>query len=51
MSVGEQLFDVRPGVAIAIPIGELHQVTNTGAERLKFISVDSPSWLLRRGPA
>lgn len=44
VTVGDESFDVWPGVAVSIPVGKFHQVTNTSAEQLKFISADSPSF-------
>jgi mannose-6-phosphate isomerase-like protein (cupin superfamily) len=44
VTVGSETFEVSPGAAVFIPIGELHQVKNHSDQRLKFISADSPSF-------
>ena len=44
VAVGDQSFDVGPGMAVGVPAGEWHQVFNTGPNELKFISSDSPSF-------
>ena len=42
VTVGSQTFQVRPGSAVFIPVGERHQVTNNSDKPLKLISADSP---------
>jgi mannose-6-phosphate isomerase-like protein (cupin superfamily) len=42
--VGEELRDVAAGDAIAIPPGEIHQITNTGQETLVFLCSCSPGY-------
>jgi mannose-6-phosphate isomerase-like protein (cupin superfamily) len=44
VTVGDKSFAVAPGTAVGIPVGHWHQVFNTGAGELKFISADSPSF-------
>jgi mannose-6-phosphate isomerase-like protein (cupin superfamily) len=39
MQVGEEARDVFPGDAIHIPIGEFHELTNTGEEELTILVV------------
>src|SRR5215475_3407406 len=36
MRIGDELCDVGPGDAIAIPPGAVHTIENTGADVLKF---------------
>jgi mannose-6-phosphate isomerase-like protein (cupin superfamily) len=42
--VGEQLRDVAAGDAIAIPPGEIHQITNIGDAVLVFLCSCSPGY-------
>lgn len=42
--IDEEVLAVKPGVAVAIPVGAMHQVINSSAHRLKFLSADSPSF-------
>lgn len=42
--IGSEVFAVKPGVAVAIPVGALHQVVNRFHQPLKFLSADSPSF-------
>lgn len=42
VTVGSQTFEVRPGAAVFIPVGEPHQVINNSERRLKLVSADSP---------
>ncbi len=44
MRIGEELRPVGPGDAIAIPPGSLHQITNTGAEELRFLCCCAPGY-------
>lgn len=44
MQIGGELRDVGPGDAIAIPPGAKHQITNTGAEVLKFLCCCAPGY-------
>lgn len=39
MQVGDELSDVFPGDAIHIPMGEFHELTNTGDEELTILVV------------
>jgi len=39
MQVGEDTLEVRPGDAIHIPIGDFHELTNTGEEELTLLVV------------
>ena len=43
MLIGDELRDVEPGDAIAIPPGAVHQITNTGREGLKFLCCCAPA--------
>ncbi|MBM4002436.1 MAG: cupin domain-containing protein [Planctomycetes bacterium] len=42
--VGEESRDVGPGDAIAIPAGQIHQITNTGANPLVFLCCCVPAY-------
>src|SRR5690348_7629306 len=42
MRIADETRDVAPGDAIAIPPGLVHQITNTGAETLKFLCCCAP---------
>ena len=44
MRVGDQIRAVGPGDAIAIPPGACHQITNTGADVLKFLCCCAPGY-------
>jgi len=44
MRVGDQTREVGLGDAIAIPPGESHQITNTGAEVLKLLCCCAPGY-------
>ncbi len=44
MQVGDELRDVGPGDAIAIPPGAEHQIANTGAGVLKFLCCCAPGY-------
>ncbi len=42
MQVGQDSSEVKPGDAIHIPIGQLHELTNTGDEELTLLVVAGP---------
>lgn len=44
MRLGDQTRPVGPGDAVAIPPGALHQITNTGADVLKFLCCCAPGY-------
>lgn len=44
MQVGSEARDVGPGDAIAIPPGSVHQISNTGAETLRFLCCCAPAY-------
>lgn len=44
MRIGEELREVGPGDAIAIPPGRRHQITNVGDEVLKFLCCCAPCY-------
>ena len=44
MRVGDETAAVAPGDAIAIPPGTLHQITNTGADVLRFLCCCAPGY-------
>jgi len=44
MQIADELRDVGPGDAIAIPPGARHQITNTGAEVLRFLCCCAPGY-------
>ena len=44
MRVGDEVRDVGPGDAIAIPPGAYHQLSNTGAETLRFLCCCAPAY-------
>lgn len=44
MRVGDEVRDVGPGDAIAIPPGASHQLSNTGAETLRFLCCCAPAY-------
>ncbi len=39
IQVGEEIHEVKPGDAIHIPIGDFHELTNTGEEELVLLVV------------
>jgi mannose-6-phosphate isomerase-like protein (cupin superfamily) len=44
MCVGEEVREVGPGDAIAIPPGACHQITNIGSTTLKFLCCCAPAY-------
>ena len=44
MRVGDEIRDVGPGDAVAIPPGAMHQITNTGSDPLKFLCCCAPGY-------
>lgn len=44
MQVGDEIRDVGPGDAIAIPPGVYHQITNTGTTTLRFLCCCAPCY-------
>lgn len=44
MRIGDELRDVGPGDAIAIPPGQVHQIENTGRETLIFLCCCAPTY-------
>src|SRR5688572_14613315 len=44
MQIAEELREVGPGDAIAIPPGARHQITNTGTEVLRFLCCCAPGY-------
>jgi mannose-6-phosphate isomerase-like protein (cupin superfamily) len=44
MQIGEEQRQVGPGDAIAIPPGAFHQITNTGADVLRFLCCCAPTY-------
>ena len=44
MRLGDELQPVGPGDAIAIPPGQVHAITNTGSEILKFLCCCAPGY-------
>jgi mannose-6-phosphate isomerase-like protein (cupin superfamily) len=44
MRIDGQTQPVRPGDAVAIPPGAVHQITNTGAESLVFLCCCAPGY-------
>ena len=44
MRLGEEWRDVGPGDAVAIPPGEVHQITNAGTEVLVFLCCCAPGY-------
>ncbi len=44
MQLGDQLRDVQPGDAIAIPPGQVHQITNTGTDVLRLLCCCAPAY-------
>lgn len=44
MRIGDELRDVGPGDAIAIPPGQIHQITNPGSDALTFLCCCAPGY-------
>ena len=44
MSIDEEVREVGPGDAIAIPPGAVHTIVNTGGETLKFLCCCAPGY-------
>jgi mannose-6-phosphate isomerase-like protein (cupin superfamily) len=44
MTLGEESREVGPGDAIAIPPGQVHQITNTGEETLHLLCCCAPPY-------
>lgn len=44
MHIGDEIADVEPGDAIAIPPGETHQIQNSGSETLVFLCCCAPAY-------
>ena len=44
MQIGDEVREVGPGDAIAIPPGQSHQITNTGNRVLKFLCCCAPGY-------
>jgi mannose-6-phosphate isomerase-like protein (cupin superfamily) len=44
MQIGDQARDVRPGDAIAIPPGTMHQITNIGQVPLRLLCCCTPAY-------
>ncbi len=44
MQIGDEIQTVGPGDAIAIPPGQVHQITNTGQETLLFLCCCAPAY-------
>ena len=44
MQIGDELREVRPGDAIAIPPGDVHQIRNSGRQTLKFLCCCAPGY-------
>jgi mannose-6-phosphate isomerase-like protein (cupin superfamily) len=44
MRLGEESREIGPGDAVAIPPGEVHQITNIGAEELVFLCCCAPGY-------
>jgi mannose-6-phosphate isomerase-like protein (cupin superfamily) len=44
MRIGEEVSEVGPGDAIAIPPGESHQISNIGPHTLKFLCCCAPGY-------
>lgn len=42
--IGDESRDVKPGDAIAIPPGAVHQITNIGADTLVFLCCCAPGY-------
>jgi mannose-6-phosphate isomerase-like protein (cupin superfamily) len=44
MTIGNEVRDIGPGDAIAIPPGEVHTITNIGEEILRFLCCCAPGY-------
>ena len=44
MQIGDEIRDVSPGDAIAIPPGQVHQITNIGDATLLFLCCCAPGY-------
>jgi mannose-6-phosphate isomerase-like protein (cupin superfamily) len=44
MQIDDEITEVRPGDAIAIPPGAVHQITNIGSEVLSFLCCCAPAY-------
>lgn len=44
MQIGDEMSDVKPGDAIAIPPGAVHQITNTSDETLVLLCCCAPGY-------
>ena len=44
MRVSDEVREVGPGDAIAIPPGQIHQITNTGSGLLRFLCCCAPAY-------
>src|SRR3954454_14052105 len=44
MRIGDEVLDVQPGDAIAIPPGAVHTIENTGTATLKFLCCCAPGY-------
>jgi mannose-6-phosphate isomerase-like protein (cupin superfamily) len=44
MTIGEEVHEVGPGDAIAIPPGAIHTIANIGGETLKFLCCCAPGY-------
>lgn len=44
MRIGDDVQDVGPGDAIAIPPGQIHTITNDGSTTLKFLCCCAPGY-------
>ena len=44
MRIGNEMRDVKPGDAIAIPPGSRHKIWNTGAETLRLLCCCAPAY-------
>lgn len=44
MQIGEEFRDVSVGDAIAIPPGQVHQITNTGQDTLRLLCCCAPGY-------
>jgi len=44
IQVGEEMRDIGPGDAIAIPPGAVHQITNIGENTLRFLCCCAPPY-------
>ena len=46
--VGEEVEDIGPGSCIFVPIGNEHQLINSGDEILKIVAATAPPFLLEK---